>query len=954
MPSSPRLRRPRVLAAIALLCGAVWALAAHDAGGPPRAQAFGVQTQFGMDNILPDNFRGVPGIAQFPWATTAAQYGAQINRFSFDWQRVEPQPNTFNWSMPESYIASDEAHNLPTIAVLEHTPYWATTAVTTHASSQVPSGLYLNWNDPQNTWGQFVAASVAHFRGRVQYYEVWNEPDLQDGSSWFGSRADFFQLLKVAYLAIKANDPNAQVITGSLNYNPTWLNDVFKADLADPDAPTNNYYFDAVGLHSYGRAVAIYDLARQTRGILGNFHIAGKAIMATELGIPVDDDPPSSTQGLVGTGEEAAAYVVESAASALAAGVQDALYYRASDVGEAGYWGMFKYGGSARKTADAYRVVARYFTNVLSARLYSSDPITTIEIDEENQILRVIWNNAPVDAPIQIYERSGAGAEVLNKYGDAAPVQADANGYYHLIVPGATNNHGATSSDFIIGGGPLIVVESGPFVPTQTPTPTNTPNWTATPTLQLPTAAASATASPTATETATATATATATNTATPTATPTFPKNAAITYYPEGSTAHPYSEMLNLANPNATPARVQLTIGNASGPISVTTMLAPPHALTQVALSALGLPPAGLGVTVRADRPVESQRVLQYGTSASLVGGSAAPATTWYLPGLAAGKPESQIITVSNPNSTGAGMTLETITEQGRRQFTLAHVDGFGRRQFTIARGGHDPAMATIVIADEPVVAEYTAYLTGPSALTGAMGVSDLSHVWYGAEGYHNASMGERLVLLNPDPLQAAKVVLAAYLSTPKTLGGSPQPVASTTLVISPESRLSYDLARLTPAGAFTTALTSTLPIAVNRVTTFGPNQARAALARGVERTAAAWVFPAGDTSTVEQGANGSIARNFHEFLLLLNPAANKTTQLSVAISDPTGKALYHGIATLLPRSRVTLDMARLGIPPGKHVTVISSTNGTRFVAEQTIYFNDGLGCVTGQGVPIG
>src|SRR6185437_15248727 len=98
-----------------------------------------------------------------------------------------------------------------------------------------------------------------------------------------GSRASFFQLLKVAYQAIKAADPSAQVLIGSLNYNPTWLNDVFKADQADPDSAANQGFFDGLGLHSYGRSIGIYNMAVKAHQVMANFGYTGKVLIATEL-----------------------------------------------------------------------------------------------------------------------------------------------------------------------------------------------------------------------------------------------------------------------------------------------------------------------------------------------------------------------------------------------------------------------------------------------------------------------------------------------------------------------------------------------------------------------------------------------------------------------------------------------------------------------------------------------
>ncbi|MGH2346312.1 MAG: endo-1,4-beta-xylanase, partial [Chloroflexota bacterium] len=438
--------------------------------------------RFGLNGILPDYYAHVHGIKKFPWASTAVEEGAKLNRFSFDWQTVEPQPDTFDFSQPAAYVASDVAHGLSSIAILEHTPYWASSAVTKNPAAQVPSGLSLPWNNTQNTWGYFVYQSALHFKGQVAYWEVWNEPDLQNGASWAGSRADFYLLLKVAYQAIKAADPSAQVLIGSLNYNPTWLNDVFKADQADPDSAANQGFFDGLGLHSYGRSIGIYNMAVKAHQVLANFGYTGKVLIATELGVAVDDDPPVPATGLIATSAEASSYIIEAFAAALAGGVDRMLLYRASDVGESGYYGLLKYSGTARSTVVAYQLATQYFANVQSARLIQSNTVTRVMLDEGDQQVTVLWNNAPRPTTISFYEQSANGGTLLDATGTPSQAVRDANGYYTIPLPGATNNHGANSSDFIIGGGPLILVERGPFVPTQTPTPTNTASASMTPT----------------------------------------------------------------------------------------------------------------------------------------------------------------------------------------------------------------------------------------------------------------------------------------------------------------------------------------------------------------------------------------------------------------------------------------------------------------------------------------
>ncbi|MDB5059214.1 MAG: exported protein of unknown function, partial [Chloroflexi bacterium] len=792
----------RILPAIALLIilSTASVVAYRSANSPTVSAATTRQLlladpRFGLNSILADNTKRVPGIAKFPWATAAASLGAKIDRFSFDWQKVEPSAGSFNFSIPTEFVTSDKAHGFDTIAILEHTPFWATNVATTNPSPQVPSGLYLPWNDPGNVWGAFVYASVSHFKGQISYYELWNEPDLLSGAGWAGSRADFFQLLKVGYQAVKAADPQAQVITGSLNYNPSWINDVLRADVADPDAQANNYYFDALGIHSYGRAIAPFTLGQAAHNALKQYGIPDKPVFATELGIPVDDDPTVPAKGLIGTSAEASAYIVESFAAALAGGIDRALLYRASDVGEPGYWGLFKYPGTARSTANAFKVAAQYLANAQSATLTTSDPVTKIVIDEGQQHVTVMWNASPRDVTTPLYAQNAAGGSSIDLSGNATTITPDANGYYQLTLPGATNNHGASSSDFIIGGIPAIIVESGPFVPTLTPTPSNTPIPSATSTLAPPTSTGSASVTPSSTSTSTPTTTATPSATSTPsptataTSTPTFPSTSSHSYFADGSADSHYAQVLQLANSGAKPARVHITFSGQTGLISATDMLAAPRTLASLALGSLHLPSGPISAEILADHAIAGASALYYGTSASMSAGATSPATDWYLPGMAGVKPLSQTVTLSNPFPDAVGVLLETITRAGHRQMTTLHIDPFGRRAVTIAHNGQDAEIGAVVHADGAIIAQYTAYLEKPSGITGTLGVSALSRKWYAAEGYHNAANGDYLALLNPDQRFTARVTVQVFTPRPLLKNGVPVPSTTVTIMVAPDSR---------------------------------------------------------------------------------------------------------------------------------------------------------------------
>jgi len=70
--------------------------------------------------------------------------------------------------------------------------------------------------DPQK-YGAFVRTVVTHFKGRVDRYSIWNEPNWK---SWLGPQKDAARLYRglygAGYRAVKSVDPHAKVLMGEL------------------------------------------------------------------------------------------------------------------------------------------------------------------------------------------------------------------------------------------------------------------------------------------------------------------------------------------------------------------------------------------------------------------------------------------------------------------------------------------------------------------------------------------------------------------------------------------------------------------------------------------------------------------------------------------------------------------------------------------------------------------
>ncbi|NOZ30201.1 MAG: hypothetical protein GXP39_19395 [Chloroflexi bacterium] len=166
----------------------------------------------------------------------------------FPWAYYEPSPGRFDWSHPDLVVDHARAQGLTVIARLGYVPEWAR-----------PRDTVSSYLDPEgyDAFGDFVAAFVAHFKGRVRHIIIWNEPNL---SLEWGKRppdpAGYTELLRVAYTRAKAVDPEVQVLAGALAPtlappgHPEAMDDLeYLQRMYDAGAAA---YFDALAAHSYG------------------------------------------------------------------------------------------------------------------------------------------------------------------------------------------------------------------------------------------------------------------------------------------------------------------------------------------------------------------------------------------------------------------------------------------------------------------------------------------------------------------------------------------------------------------------------------------------------------------------------------------------------------------------------------------------------------------------------
>ena len=153
----------------------------------------------------------------------------------------------FDWYFTDRIVTDTEQLGLNLIFRLDSEPVWAIHPEGTTSSNGPPE-------NPQD-FGDFCHALAGRYRGRVQAYQVWNEPNLS--REWGGRIPDpaaYVELLRACYTGIKAADPDALVISAGLsptgNGPPEAIPDAeYLIAMYEAGAAP---FFDLLGVHAPG------------------------------------------------------------------------------------------------------------------------------------------------------------------------------------------------------------------------------------------------------------------------------------------------------------------------------------------------------------------------------------------------------------------------------------------------------------------------------------------------------------------------------------------------------------------------------------------------------------------------------------------------------------------------------------------------------------------------------
>ncbi|HOF18726.1 MAG TPA: hypothetical protein PK082_07430, partial [Phycisphaerae bacterium] len=198
----------------------------------------------------------VPAAEQELEFQAAAAAGATVMRIDAVWAKLEPRPGEWQWQMQDRLVGLAAKYGIEPQLLLGFAPSWAVSADLRAEQAEAykkhqPDAWKISLFGPptEAPWRNYVAEMVTRYRGRIRFYEIWNEPDL---GFWRGTTDQYIQMLRAAYEEIKRADPNARVMTGGF---ATVLNHAGRAknpDLQERVLAEASDSFDIHAFHQHG------------------------------------------------------------------------------------------------------------------------------------------------------------------------------------------------------------------------------------------------------------------------------------------------------------------------------------------------------------------------------------------------------------------------------------------------------------------------------------------------------------------------------------------------------------------------------------------------------------------------------------------------------------------------------------------------------------------------------
>jgi len=300
------------------------------------------------------------------------------------WADLEPQAGRWQWQRMDRYLDAATARGVPVLYTLGSTPAWASA----RPWEPCPYGRGCaaepaDWAD----WERYVRAVALRYRGRIEAYEVWNEPHPsaqppQRPGFYSGNWDTLMELTRRTRAVLQAVDPQARLYTPGFDGNPAVLDEFYRRGGA---ALT-----DGVAFHFYGAGDDhVLPLAATLRATMARHGVAGRPLIDSES----SHGAPEVQAGGAPNAVLNEAYTLRSLILMAWAGLETS-YHHAWDNG---HTGMVSRRGADRPLRAAYAQVRGWLlgTEPLGCKSRQAQPNGPLWVEcqgrQGEHTLRIVW-----------------------------------------------------------------------------------------------------------------------------------------------------------------------------------------------------------------------------------------------------------------------------------------------------------------------------------------------------------------------------------------------------------------------------------------------------------------------------------------------------------------------------------------------------------------------------------
>jgi hypothetical protein len=241
---------------------------------------------------------------------TIERLGFGGTRLAFEWGLLEPERGSYRWAAQDTIIDELEAAGLGVYGMIGYSPEWARPLGTRQTHRPIVDGSAARGD---TAFAAFAAAVARRYRGRIDRWEIWNEPNIlhfwihiRSGRNQGPDPVDYGALFRLASDSIRAANPDAVVSTAGLAAGPRRRASLPGRVVGYPDT----MYLDsllalgirpqAVGVHPYTRRPSWLDASAgtelqpsnprltETLAVLDRYGLTDTPVWITEWGVDLE------------------------------------------------------------------------------------------------------------------------------------------------------------------------------------------------------------------------------------------------------------------------------------------------------------------------------------------------------------------------------------------------------------------------------------------------------------------------------------------------------------------------------------------------------------------------------------------------------------------------------------------------------------------------------------------